>query len=74
MKINPATGVETSQVSKKYCREKVQQFYHIRPAKVLKASGSSTSGERAEDVNADLDEAISKCFIGNLMIIMHDDE
>ena len=46
----------------------------IRPAKVLKASGSSTSGERAEDVNADLDEAISKCFIGNLMIIMHDDE
>ena len=24
---------------------------NIRPAKVLKASGSSTSGERAEDVN-----------------------
>ena len=47
---------------------------NIRPAKVLKASESSTSGERAEDVNADLDEAISKCFIGNLMIIMHDDE
>ena len=36
----------------------------IRPSKVLKESGSSTSGTRAEDNDVNLDEAISKCFIG----------
>ena len=37
----------------------------IRPSKVLKENESSTSGATAEDNDVNLDEAISKCFIGN---------
>ena len=41
---------------------------NIRPSKVLKGSGDSTSGTRTEDIGAtDLEEAISKCFIGIIL-------
>ena len=45
---------------------------NIRPSKVLKGSGDSISGTRTEDIGVtDLEEAISKCFIG-IRLNMHD--
>ena len=58
-------------VGSAHCRRALRHAPSIRPSKVLKENGSSTSGATAEDNDVNLDEAISKCFIGNNDNKMH---